>query len=277
MAAEKSVANLFKSSGKASENQVQHIVFTLNAADGKVLAAGSHNMIATFVGSPELFDLVQTAMRNSYTQEPIIHANTHQLNYPLLPCPPTSIKWNGEVYGVLTKMLVTAGYGRHAMKLGEGRPPLGWPEDIDWTKFVGATRSKLGHESITRIVIAMLVAAGYDPNIHIEVPAVEPNVEEFPAVEPNVEEFPAVEPNVEEFPAVEPNVEEFPAVERNVEEVPAVEPNVEEEIVAEDMEVEELFVPVAQQVDGNDNVAKNNKENTMVDEERDAIKRNVGK
>ena len=80
MAAEKSVSNLFKSSAKASEHQVQHIVFTLNA-DGKVLAAGSHNMIASFVGNPELFDQVQTAMRSSYTQEPVIHANTH----PLLP------------------------------------------------------------------------------------------------------------------------------------------------------------------------------------------------
>ena len=177
MAAEKSVSNLFKSSAKASEHQVQHIVFTLNA----VLAAGSHNMIASFVGNPELFDQVQTAMRSSYTQEPVIHANTHQLHYPLLPCPPTSSKWKGEVYGVLTKMLVTAGYGRHAMKLSEGLPPLGWPVDIDWTKFIGATRSKLGHENITRIVTSMLVAAGYDPNTHIEVPVpleIEDNVEE---------------------------------------------------------------------------------------------------
>jgi hypothetical protein len=172
MASEKSIAKLFKSSANASQSQVQHIVLTVNA-DGKVLAAGSHNMIAAFVGNPNVFEHVKTTMRSSCSQEPILHANTHQLDYPPLPFPPSSPKWNGVVRGVLTKMLVTAGYGRHKLKLGEGIPPVGWPVNIDWSEFIGSTRSKLWHGDITLIVTSMLEAAGYDPNNHIEAPAPE--------------------------------------------------------------------------------------------------------
>lgn len=162
---------LFKASAKASEAQLQHIVFTIDA-EGKVLASGSQNMMSAMVLDPNMFEATKQLMRHVYSNEPVSHANTHQLDYPPLPCAIDSPEWKdgARVRAVLTQLLVTAGYGRHARKYGQGQPPLGWPEDVDWNNFKGATRSGLGIADITRIIIGMLTAAGFDPNHHIAAP-----------------------------------------------------------------------------------------------------------
>ena len=173
---ERMASALFKASAKASEAQIQHILFTIDA-EGKVLASGSQNMMAAMVLDPNMFEATKQLMRNVYSNEPVSHANTHQLDYPPLPCAPDSPEWKdgAKVRAVLTQLLVTAGYGRHARKYGQGQPPFGWPEDVDWNNFKGATRSGLGIADLTRIIIGMLTAAGLDPNQHIVAPVAEDN------------------------------------------------------------------------------------------------------
>ena len=68
-------------------------------------------------------------------------------------------------------MLVVAGYGRHAVKLGDGHPPYGWPADLVWEDFKGSTRSGLSVSDMTRIITGMLEVAGLNPNEHIDAPA----------------------------------------------------------------------------------------------------------
>ena len=162
---------LFKASKKACDAQVQHIVFTIDA-EGKVLASGSQNIMAAMVLNPDTFDATKQLMRGVYSHDPVTYANTYQLDYPPLPCAPSSPQWKdgAKVRAVLTQMLVTAGYGRHARKYGEGQEPLGWPEDLEWNNFKGATRSKLGIADLTRIITGMLTAAGLDPEQHVLAP-----------------------------------------------------------------------------------------------------------
>ena len=76
------------------------------------------------------------------------------------------------IRGVLTKMLARIGYGGWGTKkrLGVGNPPLGWPENISWNDFSGATRSKLSSTQISGIIISMIEAAGLDPATHIHEP-----------------------------------------------------------------------------------------------------------
>ena len=70
---------------------------------------------------------------------------------------------------MLRRILVTAGYGRNGRecKLGVGDPPLGWPVDIDWAGFKGSTRSGLKVMEISRIIVSMLEAAGFNPETHV--------------------------------------------------------------------------------------------------------------
>ena len=73
-----------------------------------------------------------------------------QINhYPLLPFPPSFPTWKGSarIRGILNMMLTRLEYGGRGPgqnnKLGWGEPPLGWPDNILWGDFTGATRSKL--------------------------------------------------------------------------------------------------------------------------------------
>jgi len=105
--------------------------------------------------------------------ESVTSDGTHQLAYDPLPCSPYSPHWKSmgtnRVRGVLRRILVTAGYGRNGRecKLGVGDPPLGWPADIDWAGFKGSTRSGLKVLEISRIIVSMLEAAGFDPETHV--------------------------------------------------------------------------------------------------------------
>ena len=51
--------------------------------------------------------------------------------------------------------------------LGEGNPPAGWPGDISWSNYSGASRSKLTLSDITRIIVSMLEGANLDPDTHV--------------------------------------------------------------------------------------------------------------
>ena len=169
----KKLKKLMQASAAASTVETQHILFSISP-DGKVLAAGTDNMVTAMLGNADMFSAIKTLMKDSMTKEAVVHANTHQLDYPRLPCSPFSAQWkdvrSSMVRGILRKMLMTAGYGRDGQekKLGVGPAPAGWPADIDWVGFKGSTRSKLKVDAITRIIVSMLEAAGFSPIVHVE-------------------------------------------------------------------------------------------------------------
>ena len=75
--------------------------------------------------------------------------------------------------------MVTLGYGRSGnLRMGNGDPPRGWPEDIPWAGFVGTTRSHLNIRQITHVIVSLLEAAGIDPEQHVHPDETEEVVEE---------------------------------------------------------------------------------------------------
>ena len=167
---------LVKASAEGSKNQVQHILFTVKPGGAKIHASGSDNFMRAVYGSQELLSAIDSVLLPNITKEQVLHANTHQTDYDLLPCSPYSAEWKGsaKIRGVLRKILTKAGFGRagNERKLGVGAPPLGWPEDISWTNYTGSTSSKLTLPQITHIIISMMEAVGLNPESHIVTPAV---------------------------------------------------------------------------------------------------------
>ena len=120
----------------------------------------------------------------------------YELAYAPLPCSPFSAEWkeqgNGIIRGVLSAMLVTAGYGRGKgdRKLGVAPAPVGWPASVSWANYKGSTRSGLKVSEVTEIIVSMLQAAGLSPETHVK-PSVELEAPEM--TEADAEEF------IEEF------------------------------------------------------------------------------
>ena len=83
-----------------------------------------------------------------------------------------------KVRGILTKMLMSVGFGRSGTtkSLGVGDPPLGWPQHISWEDYNGATRSHLNKEEVTDIIVNLLRAAHRNPDAHVVAPEL-PNEE----------------------------------------------------------------------------------------------------
>ena len=167
---EKSYVKLLKASEKASLEQIQHMVVVLTP-DGRVQVTGSANIVNSVTTNEELYRTIQTTMLDNMEASGNITPSI-MLDYPLLPCSPFSPHWKGSamIRGVLSKMLVSAGYGKsgRSRKLGVGNPPTGWPDHISWTDFSGATRSKLSSNEVTDIIISMLQAANIDPDRHVD-------------------------------------------------------------------------------------------------------------
>ena len=167
----KNMKKLLQASEAASDTASQHILLSVSP-DGRVHAAGTDNMVTAVVGNAELFAQIKMCMKNNLTKEEVVFGSTHQLDYAPLPCSPSSASWkamaNGRKRAVLTAMLGTAGYGRGEYKMGVGPAPLGWPVDIEWAGFKGATRSKLKVSDVTRIIVSMLQAVGLSPDTHVE-------------------------------------------------------------------------------------------------------------
>ena len=143
-----------KASNKASDKQVQYLVLTVSS-EGKICASGTHNLSTALINDANLFEQLSSSMRANYSQVHVFHANTHQLNY-------FTIFIRMEVHP--RKNVEDFGYGHHGSKYGQGEPPKGWPEDIDWRGFEGATPLA----EITSIMVSLLEAVGLDPNTHIE-------------------------------------------------------------------------------------------------------------
>ena len=138
---------LMKASEKATKKQVQHIVLTASSDGTSVHACGSSNFMSAVVGNDELMATLSNVLLPSITKDGVLHANTRQPKYDLLPCSPDSSEWKGSsmIRRVLRSMLVKAEFGRagNTRKLGVDAPPLGWPDDISWENYTGSTNSML--------------------------------------------------------------------------------------------------------------------------------------
>ena len=167
---ERNIAKLVRASDSAVVGQVQHLFVVLNP-DGSLQLHGSDNFVKTVNNNQELKgNLYGALMENVQQGEIIIPAQI--LEFPKLPCSPFSPSWKGSamIRGVLTKMLSRIGYGGGGTtkKLGVGDPPVGWPENISWSDFSGATRSRLTTEQITEIILSMFREWNIDPAIHVK-------------------------------------------------------------------------------------------------------------
>ena len=165
----KTIDRFVKASEKASDDQLQHLIILLTP-DGRLQVNGSSNFVEAVEDNKELFDRLKAVLKDYVKTEGLV-TPVQLLSYPYLPCSPFSPDWKGSgmIRKILSNMLSSIGYGHggKVKKLGVGVPPLGWPENIPWDSFSGASRSKLGNDKITEIITSMLSAAGMDPATHI--------------------------------------------------------------------------------------------------------------
>eukprot|EP00092_Neocalanus_flemingeri_P039743 GFUD01043282.1.p1 GENE.GFUD01043282.1~~GFUD01043282.1.p1 ORF type:complete len:434 (-),score=90.42 GFUD01043282.1:6-1307(-) len=152
-----------------------------------------------------------------------------QLQFPLLPCPPSSPLWkkisSDKLSSILRKLLSALGYGRN-LRIGMGEPPLGWPinEDVLWANFTGGSKSGFSVSQMSVVILSMMTAVGLDPERHVF-------VEEEAVVEEIVDIF---ETNASENEPNNINVDDEVGAEEVIEEVFAQVEIVEEEMSHDD-------------------------------------------
>ena len=170
---DKSLAKLLKASEQASHDQLQHLLVVLTP-DGRVQVIGSANIVGCVTENTELYQALHSTMLDNMQTSGDTITPSRVIDYPLLPCSPFSPQWKGSamIRGVLSKMLLSVGYGKSGRnrKLGVGTPPLGWPLHIPWANFSGSTRSKhpTSSKDVTDIIISLLQAANIDPDTHVK-------------------------------------------------------------------------------------------------------------
>ena len=167
-----SFEKIMKASAVAAENQVQHLMLVLTPDRKKIHLSGSDNFLGAFMADNHLSAQMETLFLNNIVDDAQVKAaNTHQVDFDLLPCSPFSPQWKGSamIRKVLRNMLNKLGYSKagRAKKLGVGAPPVGWPSDIDWSNYTGSTSSKLTSSQVTHIIVSMMSAVGLDPNTHV--------------------------------------------------------------------------------------------------------------
>ena len=217
---------LLNASAQASGKGVHHLLLMVTE-NGEFRVPGSEDIAVAVYEDTEFFNQLQNKVKeNSQAlNDATKHMKIFQMVYDPLPCSPYSPEWKGTrfIRGVFRKIMARAGYGKagHKRTLGVGPAPLGWPADIDWANFKGSTNSGLLVNDITRIIISMLEAAGYDPATHVLPPGqgeivggelVEGGVLDNPEVE---EHDVALEEVAEEVPEV-PVAEELAEVEEYI-------------------------------------------------------------
>ena len=157
-----------KASAEAAKKGVQHFLIIVKS-DGSFSTCGSDNSLKAVVNNQHVYnELKDIISANLQDEDSVVPVNL--LTYPYLPCSPFSNSWKGSgmIRRVLDSMVTSAGYGKYGKTLGQGSPPLGWPEDISWTSYAGASRSGLSNLQLTHIIVSMLTAAGIDPEHHVK-------------------------------------------------------------------------------------------------------------
>ena len=144
---EHSLSQLIKASFKAVTEKTQHLLVILTP-DRRIPMGGTNKIIKAVNNDAELFSKLDELMKDNNNAE-IDEVALQLLNYPLLPCNPSSPKWKGSatLRAVLSNILIKAGFGRQGTKknlgIGIGSTPIGWPQQqIPWKNFKGASRSK---------------------------------------------------------------------------------------------------------------------------------------
>ena len=185
---EKAIGKLIKASdAAATSDHLQHVIMMLSD-DGQVVVTGSSNITQALRSTETLADIKKIMVENKQEEGDV--TSSQLIEYPLLPCPPYSAGWKdtGKIRQILTRMLARIGYGDggRTKKLGVGDPPPGWPENISWQNFRGATRSGLSMYELTEIIVSMLQAAQVNPYEHIKSKDAVQDVSEAPPVEQEV-------------------------------------------------------------------------------------------
>ena len=168
---EKAIGKLIKASDTAaSSDHLQHVILMLSD-DGQVVVTGSANITQALRYTETFTDIKKIMVENKQVQGDDVRSS-QIIEYPLLPCPPYSAGWKdtGMIRQILTRMLARIGYGDggRTKKLGVGDPPPGWPENISWCNFRGASRSGLSMQNVTDIIVSMLQAVQVDPYEHVK-------------------------------------------------------------------------------------------------------------
>ena len=114
-------------------------------------------------------------------------------NYPRLEAAPHSKDWNLAVLRrQISKYLALQGFGRNMKRLGQGKQPIGWPEQkYKWSEFKGTGRG-CSKQMLEDIIFALLQKQNINPAEYVEGALVETTEEEEALVE-NVEKEAVVE------------------------------------------------------------------------------------
>ena len=90
-------------------------------------------------------------------------------DYPKLEAAPNSKDWTLELLRrQVSKYLQKQGYGRNQKRLGEGKQPVGWPENQHkWTSFKGTGRG-CSKKMLEEIIFALLTSQNINPEEYIE-------------------------------------------------------------------------------------------------------------
>lgn len=116
-------------------------------------------------------------------------------NYPRLEAAPHSKDWNLAVLRrQISKYLALQGFGRNMKRLGQGKQPIGWPEQkYKWSEFKGTGRG-CSKQMLEDIIFALLQKQNINPAEYVEGALVETTEEEEEeALVENVEKEAVVE------------------------------------------------------------------------------------
>ena len=158
-----------KASKDSSNKNVQHLLAVIKP-DGSIAFSGSDNILRAIVNNDEVYSNLQTSINTNRQKEGIPVSHLEVVTYPYLPCSPYSDSFRGSamIRKALYSLVTTAGYGKYGHKLGEGEPPRGWPQNVKWEGYKGASGSRLTNIQMKEIIISMYLAVSIDPETHVK-------------------------------------------------------------------------------------------------------------
>ena len=199
---------LLKASTQASGKGVQHVLVIVKP-DGSFNMSGSDNIINAIMNDAALYQTLRRTVTANWQEEGEV-IPVKVLSFPRLPCSPFSKAWKGSamIRGQLDSIVTAAGFGKYGLKLGQGDPPQGWPQDLEWLGYKGSGRSGLSNTQMTSIIVSMLESANIDPATHVRQEDaggddVEIGEEQIHVIGAGDEEIPLMVAGEEEIPVME--------------------------------------------------------------------------
>ena len=169
---------LLKASRDSSNKNVQHLLAVIKP-DGSISFSGSDNILHAIITNAEVYTNLQNTINANRQMEGTPVSHLEVVTYPYLPCSPYSKSFKGSamIRKALDSVVTTAGYGKYGKKLGQGEPPRGWPDEIRWEGYAGASASRLTNVQMKQVIISMYEAVGIDPATHVKPDDREPEPE----------------------------------------------------------------------------------------------------